>query len=137
MIAFDMQIAIMLSIIAVAVGLFNTMIWIRLARKVTDGSVQAKFMYFALVTLLLASGEVVFAIRKSMGLTGGTFEYIQYGFIIAGFTAFLFSARLHLRVSETYGGFSTSAFGRIQARSAKKEATAKQALKDKKPNPGH
>jgi len=125
MTSFDMLVAITLAIAAVAVGLTNTAIWIRLARKVSDHNVQSKFLYFALTTLLLASSETVFVLRQSRGLSGGTFEYIQYGFIIAGFIAFMLSARLHLRVSEVYGKkFSTPSFGRIKARSAKRTADA-------------
>ena len=128
MMAFDMMISMTLAIAAAAVGLINTLIWIRLANKVTDSTVQAKFMYFALVTMLLSSGEIVFVIRKGMKLTGGMLEYIQYGFIVAGFLAFMLSARLHLRVSEMYGVFSRPASGRTKAKNTGK---GKSKIKDK------
>ena len=126
-----MLISITLAIVAVAVGLINTAIWMQLAKKATDSITQTKFMYFALTTLLLASGEVVFVLRKSRGLTGGTFEYLQYSFMICGFVAFMLCARLHLKGSEVYGGFSTAPFGRVKARSA--ERTAGEAASKKKP----
>ncbi len=132
MIGVEMLVSIILATTAVIVGMITSAIWIRLGRRVSDHTIASTLLHYALVTFLLSSSEAVYVLRKSMDFTGDTLEYVQYSFIIAGFIAFMLTARLQLIVSQRHGRFSTPAFGRIKARNPEKEATAKQKPKGKK-----
>jgi len=116
MVSYQVFVSIILATMAAMVGLITAIVWIRLGNKVTDHDVQSTFLSYALVVILLASSEIVFVLRNTLGLTGDIFEYTQYAFILAGFATFMFAAKLQLDLSKTYGVFMPSMARKAKAK---------------------
>jgi chromate transport protein ChrA len=83
-------------------GLVAAIVWVWFTHKVSDDNVRQIFLLYTLTTIALFTSEILFILRKNLGLAD-TWEYAQYAIIITGFISFAYATKIQLKVSNSFG----------------------------------